>query len=354
MEGYLTRQTETPDIIRALFIFLCLAFVILYFWWLPNKRGREGLMIPPKDARLPADDSQVIDYTRIKSAGEVFSDIFVFYKKNLGQIGGVALASALLFCLFAFSFSDVSPRDIVTFPQSMFSSMSVLNKFFVNEAIPYLLFINIFIFSCLTFVSYTFLVKNAEENEYVEIGDEPPRQSTMRHILNFLKIIVVVVLMNLALLTQSWYTILIIIPVLFPILMLWTYVMCKEDKGLITGLGRTVYLLTGAFGRLIGTYLLTIAIGISFFLITDTSLIWIYIQLVSMNLALEQEAMDNFTVISLSFIAMLVLYLIFPLVINGVGILYHTLLEIKEAPTLKRRVQNIGKTKVIQGMRREG
>ena len=160
--------------------------------------------------------------------------------------------------------------------------------------------------------------------------------------------------MNLALLTQSWYTILLIIPVLFPILMLWTYVMCKERKGLITGLGQTVYLLTGAFGRLIGTYLLTIAIGVSFFLITDTSLIWVYIQLVSMNLALEQEAMDNFTVISLSFIAMLVLYLIFPLVINGIGILYHTLLEIKEAPTLKRRVQNIGKSKVIQGMRREG
>ena len=145
IEGYLTRYTETPDIIRALFIFICLAFVLLYFWWLPSKRGREGLIIPPKDARLPANDSQIIDYTRIKSAGEIFSDIFIFYKKNLGPIGGVAIASALLFCLFAFSFSEVSPRDIVTFPQSAFSSMSVLNKFFINESIPYLFFINIFI-----------------------------------------------------------------------------------------------------------------------------------------------------------------------------------------------------------------
>ena len=160
--------------------------------------------------------------------------------------------------------------------------------------------------------------------------------------------------MNLALLTQSWYTILIIIPILFPILLLWIYVMTKENIGLIIGLGRTVSLLSGAFGRLLGTYLLTIAIGISFFLITDTSLIWIYIKFVSMNLALEQEAMDNFSIISLSFIVLFVLYLIFPLVINGIGILYHSLVEIKEAPTLKRKVQNIGKTKVIQGMRREG
>lgn len=354
LEGYLTRQTETPDIIRALFIFSCLAFVILYFWWLPNKRGKEGLMVPPKDARLPADDSQIIDFSRIKSSGEIFSDIFVFYKKHIGQLGGAAIASALLFCGFTFSFATGSPSEIVTFPQSMLGTMSVLHKFFVNEFVPYLYFINTFIFSCLTFVSYTYLVKNAERNEVIHVDEEAPRESTLRHVFNFLKITAVVALMNLLLLTQSWYTVILFIPILFPIFTLWMYVMCKEDKGIITGLGRTVFLLGSAFGRLLGTYLLTVAIGISFFLITDTSLISIYVSLVSMNLSLGQEAMDNFTVISLSFIAMTVLYLIYPLVINGVGLLYHTLVEIKEAPTLKQRIHAIGKTKVIQGMRAEG
>ncbi len=358
LEGYLTRQTETPDIIRALFIFTCLSFVILYFWWLPNKRGREGLLIPPRDARLPADDTQVIDFNRIKSSGEVFSDIFIFYKKNIGSIGGIALACSFLYCAMVFTFAEAEPSEMITFPQNMFGTMSVLDKFFINEFAPFLFFINSFLFTCLTFVSFTFLVKNVEEKE-VEFLEEEEEEMTsqrvnLRHVLNFLKIGVVVLLMNLALLTKSWYTVLILVPILFPVMVLWMYIMCKENIGLISGLGRTVYLLGGAFGKLLNTYLLTLAIGVSFFLITDTSLIWIYIQLVSMNLALEQESMDQFTVISLTFIAMTVLYLIYPLIINGIGILYHSLLEIKEAPTLKRRIQNIGNTKVIQGMVREG
>jgi len=353
LEGYMTRQTETPDIIRGLFIFICLSFVILYFWWLPNKRGKEGLLIRPKEARLPADDSQVIDFTRIKSSGEIFSDIFIFYKKNLGAIGGVAVASALLYCGMTFTFADASPSEMFNFPQNMFGTMSVLHKFFINESVPYLFILNSFIFSCLTFVSFTFLVKTAEDKE-IRLEDEvQPKQTTLRHILNFLKITVVIFLMNLVILTQSWYTVIFLIPILFPVLILWMYIMCKENKGLITGLGRTVFLLGSSFGKLLGTYLLTLAIGVSFFLITDTSLIWIYVSLVSMNLALEQEMMDQFTIISLTFIAMTVLYLIYPLIINGVGLLYHTLLEVKEASTLKKRVQNIGKSRSIQGMLRE-
>lgn len=353
-EGYLTRQTETPDIVRLLFILACLSFVILYFWWLPNKRGREGLLIPPRDARLPADDTQVIDYTRIKSAGEVFSDIFIFYKKYMAPIGGIAIASALLYCGVVFNFSAEEPTDIFNFPQSMFGTLTVLHRFFINETFPYLFFVNSFVFSCLTFVSFTFLVKDVEEETVYEFEEDIPVTNTLRHVLNFIKITLVVTLMNLMLLTQAWYTILIIIPILFPIMMLWMYVMCKENIGIITGMGRAVHLLGSAYGRLLGTYLLTLAIGVSFFLITDTSLIWIYVQLVSMNLALEQEAMDQFTVISLTFIAMTVLYLIYPLVIQGVGILYHTLIEIKEASTLKKRIQHIGSNRLIQGMRREG
>jgi hypothetical protein len=175
----------------------------------------------------------------------------------------------------------------------------------------------------------------------------------MHHILNFAKIAAVILIMNLFLMTSDWYTVILIIPFAFPVLILWMYIMCKENIGLITGLGRTFHLLSGSFGKLLGTYMLTLTIGISFFMITDTSLIWIYIKLVSMNLVLTQDLMDQFAVISLTFISTAALYLIYPLLISGVGLLYHTLLEIKEAPTLKNRIQNIGNARVIQGMIRE-
>jgi len=353
-EGFLTRQTETPDWIRGLFILASLAFVLLYFWWLPSKRGREGLMIPPKEGRLPADSSQLIDFSRIKSSGEILSDMFIFYKKHFLQIGGVALTGAVAFCGAAFYFSSVSAESIVDFPQVLFgTTLSALPSFFVNDYIPGVFILNTFIFSCLTFVSYYFLVKNVEERESAEFEDLPKR-SILDHVFNFLKVVLAIGLLNLTLQTQSWYTIILILPLLFPVMLLWVYVMFKERRGLISGLGRTVHLLRGAAGKLLETYFLTLAIGASFMLITDTLLIQIYIEFVSMNLSLEQETIDSFSIISLSFITLVVLYLIFPLIINGIGILYHSLLEIKDAPTLRKRVQNIGNAKVIQGMRREG
>lgn len=369
LEGYLTRQTETPDIIRGLFIFACLAFVILYFWWLPNKRGKEGLLIPPKEGRLPADNNQLIDFTRIKSSGEVFSDVFVFYKKNILGIGGLALVSALFYSGMVFSFTPDAPTDLFSFPQTNLEGgneyitifeyliykfvayIGVLHSFFVNEAVPFLVILNTFIFSCLTFVSFTYLIKTSEKGE--QLDEERPAKTTMHHVLNFAKIVAVILIMNLFLMTSDWYTVVLIIPIAFPVLILWMYIMCKENIGLLTGLGRTFQLLSGSFGKLLGTYLLTLTIGVSFFMITDTSLIWIYIKLVSMNLVLTQDLMDQFAVISLTFISTAVLYLIYPLLISGVGLLYHTLLEIKEAPTLKKRIQNIGNAKVIQGMIRE-
>jgi len=370
LEGYLTRQTETPDIIRGLFILACLSFVILYFWWLPNKRGKEGLLIPPKEGRLPADNNQLIDFTRIKSSGEVFSDVFVFYKKNILAIGGLALASALFYSGMVFSFTPDAPTDLFSFPQTNTSQgdefmsifeyliikfvayIVVIHSFFVNEAVPFLIILNTFIFSCLTFVSFTYLIKTSEKGE-LQLEEERPAKTTMYHVLNFVKIAAVILIMNLFLMTSDWYTVVLIIPFVFPVLILWMYIMCKENIGLLTGLGQTFNLLKGSVGKLIGTYMLTLTIGASFFMITDTSLIWIYIKLVSMNLVLTQNLMDQFAVISLTFISTSVLYLIYPLLICGVGLLYHTLLEIKEAPTLKNRIQNIGNRRVIQGMIRE-
>ena len=369
LEGFLTRQTETPDLIRGLFIFVCLAFVISYFWWLPRKRGKEGLLILPKEDRLPSDSNQLIDFTRIKSSGEIFSDVFVFYKKNILVIGGLALVSAFFYTGMVFSFTPDSPTDLFSFPQINISQgnefvsifeylfvkfiayIGVIHSFFVNEAVPFLVVLNTFIFSCLTFLSFTYLIKTFEKEQ--EIKEERPTKNTMHHILNFAKIATVILVMNLFLVTNDWFTVVLIVPIGYPVLILWMYIMCKESIGLFTGLSRTFYLLNGSSDKLLGTYILTLTIGISFFMITDTSLIWIYIKLVSLNLVLTQEIMDQFAVISLTFISTAVLYLIYPLLISGVGLLYHTLLEIKEAPNLKNRIKNIGNARVIQGMIRE-
>lgn len=348
IEGYLTRHTGTPDIVRLLFILICLAFVIMYFVWLPMKRGKEGLEVKMRGERLSATANQKMDFTRIKSAGEIFSDSFIFYGKYLRQLGGVALLSAIMYCLLNFQLTSEMPNEIFKFPSQAFGTFTVLDQFFVNENLPALFFINTLIFSALTFLGYTLMVRESNDG----MVDFEPGKGNAYYFLNFMKIVVIVSLMNLVLTTESFLALL-AVPTLFPVLMFWGYVMYKENIGIPKGIQRTFFLLSRSLGRLIGLFSLLLSIGFLFFMITDTSLIWFYIQFVSMNLALEQESMDQFTVISLTFIAMLVVLLIYPLMVNGIGLLYSTLLEIQEAPNLSERIQNIGKTKMVQGMVKE-
>jgi hypothetical protein len=63
--------------------------------------------------------------------------------------------------------------------------------------------------------------------------------------------------------------------------------------------------------------------------------------------------MDNLATILLSFFTLFILYLVFAVMAIGSGLLYFTLLEIREAPFLQARLEKIGQTKRIRGLERE-
>ncbi|RME92385.1 MAG: stage II sporulation protein M, partial [Bacteroidetes bacterium] len=96
LEGYLTRQTETPDMMRGLFILLCLSFVLVYFVWYPWFRKRLNLA-PPTDSRQHLSPSRdySLDKSRIKRTGELASEAFTLFGRHLGWLMALALGSAL-------------------------------------------------------------------------------------------------------------------------------------------------------------------------------------------------------------------------------------------------------------------
>ncbi len=94
-EGYLTRHTDTPNLIRALFIFASFAFMYFYFVWLPRKRYQAGLVPPQEEEKLPPDSFKEIDFTAVKTNGELFQEVIPFVKRNLGLLGVGILFSAL-------------------------------------------------------------------------------------------------------------------------------------------------------------------------------------------------------------------------------------------------------------------
>jgi len=90
-----------------------------------------------------------------------------------------------------------------------------------------------------------------------------------------------------------------------------------------------------------------------FFLIVDSSLFRYFFSYVSWIVYLEQEALDQLSVILLTFIVTFAIHTLYLLVVCGIGVQYYTLREIKEAPALRQRIKEIGKSQKIQGLEKE-
>ncbi|TNE54389.1 MAG: stage II sporulation protein M [Bacteroidetes bacterium] len=81
-EGFFTRYTDTPAVVRLLFILCSLSFVLWYFVWLPWYRSGTGSRLRNLEKQLPPTRAQVLSFTVIKSSGEVFSDVFTLLRRH--------------------------------------------------------------------------------------------------------------------------------------------------------------------------------------------------------------------------------------------------------------------------------
>ncbi len=174
IESYITRLTETPDIIRAIFISFNLFVVLLYFVILPYIVGTKnfiqkiplisavtligmllltillwmfdvsnpvyialiafapialiviklfsifGLFTPKKieekEDKLQTESNSNIRFDQLKSSGEIFKDTFIVYKKNMSKIISIAFITAAIFTSFTLLFVPGKATDIYGFP----------------------------------------------------------------------------------------------------------------------------------------------------------------------------------------------------------------------------------------------
>lgn len=344
IEGYLTRHTGTPDFVRGLFIFICLLVVLLYFVWYPNIKAKVGFNTREKESDIPPTKDQKIDFATIKSTGAIFSDIFIFYRKYIGKIALLVLLTTTVFVALVFLFSSQSPIETFYFPATRFGALQTIDQFFIGQKISYLPYLTIFVFTILTIGINHFIIQENNPNQEINIRQQ---------FANLLKILGVIAVWYLLIATNNWYTIFLLL-FLTPLLLLWGFINQKEKSNLLEGFRRTFTLGWSAYGRIIGLFILLFFLGILLFSIMDTTVFWFFLDLISWLIHFEQDIMDQISVVVLSFASIYVMHLIFTMVLIGIGIQYFTLLEIKEAPALKKMADMIGKEQKIRGLAKEG
>lgn len=347
IEGYITRHTEIPDVLRLLFILMCFAYVIGYFVVLPVFRGRKMMDDRLSDTKLIVDKDSEIDFSIIKNRGTIFSDTFTFYRKHFGKIFWMIFGLTVLFCLFVFLISFHAPRELFNYSAELFYSINHLDQFFINSKIPLISVINVLTFSVLIYFVFDLVIK--EEQEF---SDSKTIIPPLQRFLDFLKIYLGSVFL-VALITLTGEYLPFIILMIFPPIMLWMFVLQKEGASIFMGYSRAHRLASGNLFRMMGLFLVFATLGVLFMLILDTPFVISIIQFIAMNFSLSETGMESLTTILMTFTTLFLMYIEMVLFIIGISLTYYSQVEMKEAKHLRKQIQLIGSQKRIRGLIRE-
>ncbi len=343
IEGYLTRHTDTPDSVRGLFILVCLIFVLTYFVWYPYFKSRKGFKASSHDNRTLPDRIEQIDFTAVKSPGEIFADVFVFFRKQAGSLIFISFICSALYCIATFLLSDYKPAELFYFPNQLFGTLSVMKQFFANDKQPYLYYIHSLLFAALILAITPKIIQESKANW---------KYSWRESGIAAMKVLFSVGLLMLITQIDSYYALTFAV-CLLPGVLIWAHITQEEKANLIKSTNRLFFLLSQSIGRTLSLLAILLLVGLLFFAITDSVLLWFYLDLVSWLVNVSEDNMTELSAIVLTFVTMFFTNLIFCLFVIGFGLLYYTLKEIKEAYYLRQQVQNITLAKRIRGLEQE-
>lgn len=329
----------------GLFIFSCFAIIVFYYVWYPIRKARRGFRIGEIDPMLSPDGDAGPDFRRIQSGGELFSMTFALFRRDFGKIATRAALAALAFCLVVFPFAGKEPATLFVFTWEFMGMLKAIPDFIRNPGIPWLPALQIPLFAWL--ILEFFRMIRVEAQSHVEAPG--PKQRTL---LEWLKTAIGAALLVLLLLAKEWYTIL-AFALLAPMAMVWVHIMLWEGKSALQAISRLFEIVFSQLGRYFGFVLLLAAVGYLFFLLLDSTVLWLTFDSLGIGFSLEQSLMDNLVTIWLVSWMLFLLFVFLGAMIYGSVLLYHTLAEIQDASHLRSRIGEVGLQRRFEGIPRE-
>lgn len=346
IEGFLTRLTETPAIIRILFIAVCFLFMFVYFVWYPRYKAKLGFDSPIRDTRIPPDQLQNLGFGRIQSSVELFSDAFMLFKKHVLRFMLLAFVLAAVCCGFLMATSEDllnNPLPLtfggITFLSTLFST-HILFSFTYSDYAPFAggLALGVMLF---------------EVAKQLIREERPGKKSTLgQNLAAFLQTLIAITPFVVLFAFFTWYSVLLAL-VLFPFVALWGVLLLREGRNVFKAFNRVWSLFFASLGRSFSALLLFFFTGLLILTIFDSFLVKILFDLLSWIIHFEPETMSLINNIVLLFLHFFILLLFFMLLFAGMGLLYYTLIEIHEAEGLRQRLQQLGQSRQIRGLDRE-
>lgn len=344
-EGFLTRYTHTPNVIRGLFILCSLFFVVWYFVWLPWHKARTGAFASGEQSKeLPPDRPDAIKFSAIKNAGEILADTFAILSRHprttlFGLFGATAL-----FLLPAFFFSPDIPAETFSFSGDMLGVLEGVDEMMGTEKMPWLFFAQVVI--CVLIAMAAFRAVRQEmpaemQSEYAMINPWWSALALLAPMPFFLWVFRIDA--NMLTWLLIWFA--------YPFFALWSAIISFESPNPLRALVRTFSLIRWGEAILLG--FLVSSLGVLLYWFLDSEIWDMVLNFFSWLVPSGGNNMRNFTVIATAVSAGVVTYFMLLALLLGGALQYFSGREVSDAAQLREDIGRIGTVRQIRGLSRE-
>jgi len=341
IEGYLTRHTETPDVIRGVFIAVCAFFVVMYFIWYPRFRARMDFDEHRTPPDLPPDASLEIEYDRIKSSGDIFSDVFLLLRRYGRRLIGWSAGLGLLYTGTIYLTTTNSAEEVFFYPNQAFGKLQVLDRFFFNDAHSWMPLV-MGLCLCLLATSVGGIVRT-DRNGAISRGEWWRRMAMMT---------MPVAVALIVIWTRNWFTFFLLVFIM-PGPLLYMAVQQYFGGSLTKAYQRTLHLIQGTYGRALGLLLMLLMIGFIFYTLLDTAILLFYLDFINLVVYLPPDQMDLLMILLETVLTTTMLFFCLSLILLGFQLLVFSNEEIRNASTLREQIKSISVERRIRGLLKE-
>lgn len=333
IESFMTRYTEMPALIKALLIFLSLTFILGYFVWYPVMKARRGFEEEEKEVLLPVAESFSIEVNQIKSNGEIFRDIFLFYKKDFGKLfrysWWLTVLCAPIVYLLPYAGNLLNGNEYKYAYRDWFFAAQFINY----SKFPVLLFINVLFMTLILLNALRWFRKHLVDH------DSANRENFNNPVADFFKSLLVVTLIHSTFFMDGILLFFVFI-VIVPFLLMWLVNSILDRVDLMHGFSNGLRSINVSIGKTYALFFMLCLVGLIYFFLIDSPLVYFYYEILNWNLNLDRTVVKQIVLFLMLFSSYLIFGLIIPIFACGTGLLLFSLREINEANGLFHSLQD--------------
>lgn len=358
IEGFATRFTDAPDIVRLAIILLSFALVIGYFVWYPWYRYRKGYIEQESNDETINEQRQPIDFNGIKRAGQIVNEAWRIYSRRLGS---QVLTALLTGALFAWVIFQMTAGEMYTFFDNGlwsqdFIFLSMLDGFwFWDEANNFFHFLEYPLLYPLSVFALSFVLWLPQRsfNQQTGMPRQRSRSFFMLCLLNSVVVATIALLPFWMIGLDLWFIVLIVAVFWWPFWMFVLTTAFAERIFVFSAIGRASALLRGSFMRFIGSFYLQVLILSAAMSIVSAPLFWFVFQIVGSQFASSLPWAGELIYLLHSFLMIGALSVLFPVLVHHTLFAYYSMREIATAEHLRARIQSIRFKKRAYGLEKE-